>query len=88
MWDQNGVLLFTGGMRIARQTGEFYTGTSDGSRVIPELGDLGNSWFLASAVTGGANIPMIRRNGAVLSWEFQPNPQAPNASMLILYGVK
>lgn len=88
LWSSSGVLLFSAGMRIARQLGEFYTGTSSGSVSIPQLADPASSWYLATVAGGETNNPDIRRNGSVISWSFIDNPQAERANMLILWGVK
>ncbi len=88
LWSSSGVLLFSAGMRIARQLGEFYTGTTSGSVNVPQLADTANSWFLVTAASGGANYPMIKRNGAVISWSFVEEPNTQRANMLILWGVK
>jgi len=76
LWSSSGVLLFSAGMRIARQLGEFYTGTSSGSVNIAQLADTANSWFL------------VRRNGSVISWSFTDAPNTQRANMLVLWGVK
>ncbi|WP_291384952.1 MULTISPECIES: hypothetical protein [Achromobacter] len=88
LWSPSGVLLFSAGMRIARQLGEFYTGTSSGSVSIPQLADTANSWFLATAASGGTNYPTIKRSGAVISWSFITEPNTQRANMLVLWGVK
>lgn len=88
IWSSSGVQLINLNTRIARQLGEFETGTSNGGVNIPELGDPDNSWFIATAAGGGRNIPMIIRNGASLSWRFNAVPNESNASMRILWGVK
>jgi len=88
LWSPQGVLLFSAGMRIARQLGEFYTGTSSGSVNIAQLADTANSWFLVTAASGGTNYPTVRRNGSVISWSFTDAPNTQRANMLVLWGVK
>lgn len=88
LWSPQGVLLFSAGMRIARQLGEFYTGTTSGSVNIAQLADAANSWFLATVAGGGTNVPTIRRNGSGLSWSYTDVPNSARANMLVLWGVK
>lgn len=88
LWSPTGVLLFSAGMRIARQLGEFYTGTAGGSVSIPQLADTANTWFLVTAADGGTNYPTVRRNGSVISWSYIDAPNTTRANMLVLWGVK
>ncbi|CAB3844245.1 hypothetical protein ACMU6081_27095 [Achromobacter mucicolens] len=88
LWSPQGVLLFSPGMRIARQLGEFYTNSANGTVVIPQLADTANSWFLATVAGGGANAPTIRRNGSTLTWLYTDVPNQVRANMLVLWGVK
>ncbi|CAB3897822.1 hypothetical protein IB257_30255 [Achromobacter sp. ACM03] len=87
IWDQNGIPLFQFGTKVARQFGSFDTGTVDSYNSIPTLG-LPKSWYVCSAIHGGLNLPIIKRNGAVISWEFMENPNEARASVRVYYGLE
>lgn len=87
IWDPNGVPFFELGTKVARQFGYFDTGTVDSYASIPTLG-LPKSWYVCSAIHGGINLPIIKRNGAVISWEFMENPNEARASVRVYYGLE
>ncbi|MDF8360135.1 hypothetical protein [Achromobacter anxifer] len=87
VWDPNGLPLFQLGTKVARRFGYFDTGTVDSYVSIPVLG-LPQSWYVCSAIHGGLNRPIIKRNGATISWEFMENPNETKASVRIHYGLE
>lgn len=95
-WDESGNLLVSYTGRIARQFGEFYTGTSNGSIVIPELAQ-GVAW-IASVPEGIAFIdnfsrvsyPAVFLSGTTITWQFFNRGTGGGESLVgcrVAYGV-
>lgn len=95
-WDENGLPLISYTGRIARQFGEFSTGTSGGSVVIPELAQ-GVPW-IASVPEGIAYIsnstrisyPAIFLSGTTITWQFFNRAAGLGESLVscrVAYGV-
>ncbi|MDR2092267.1 MAG: hypothetical protein LBP58_02970 [Azoarcus sp.] len=73
IWDANGNVTLDVTDRLARYIGSVYTGTSDGSIVVPGMG--GNIFysisFSSSSMAQFYTLPVVSISGDVINWVFE-----------------
>lgn len=97
-WDAAGVLSFDTDTITGRYLGSVFTGTANGSVVVPGF-TTGTPWFFcAKGTTAGDTtvvcVPFVSVSGTTLSWSFtdfkslNTSANAPRVGCQVFYGVR